>query len=370
MAMRKLLLFALLILLSGIALITYVRYTGHEQGMRSRVERTTPGKKVKLAAQKTGVVLEGGFPEEGSRPVQGADHHENEQADTGKASPCFSKEQEQKTGDYQSPGEEDPSYTPGVKPRAGDRFKEHLSHLFGLDRPPALQEGGSTTDPALPANTQDTGFKQSTGILPSYVEKTTSGEKTKSTSNHRNRGTYAGSGLSFVTKEQDKNAGGYESSIEKDPSHTYAKNARVGYRFNEQLALEIGLDYIPGLPRYELSTDSPALSTLDEAGRDVTTYMPAVKFSPDLGSKTARPYIVGGFGLMRAETTSEEHGPALWFVDPNRESELATSGKIGLGLEVRKDNTSIGIEGNLASGFGDLADVVYQTWSMGLTLHW
>ncbi|MEE9567609.1 MAG: outer membrane beta-barrel protein [Desulfobacteria bacterium] len=349
MAMRKLLLFAVLMLLPTIALITYVRYTGHEQGMRSRVERTTPGEKVKLAAQKTGVVLEGGFPEEGNRPVQGADYHENEQADTGKASPGFSKKRD-KTDT--------------------DRFKEHLSHLFGLDRPPALQEGGSTTDPALPANTQDTGFKQSTGILPSHVEKTTSGEKTKSTSNHRNRGTYAGSGLSFVTKEQDKNAGGYESSIEKDPSHTSAKNARVGYRFNKQLALEIGLDYIPGLPGYELSTDSPALSTLDEAGRDVTTYMPAVKFSPDLGSKTARPYIVGGFGLMRAETTSEEHGPALWFVDPNRESELATSGKIGLGFELRKDNTSIGIEGNLASGFGDLADVVYQTWSMGLTLHW
>jgi hypothetical protein len=343
MAMRKLLLFALLVLLSGIALITYVRYTGHEQGMPSRVERTTPGEKVKLAAP--GVVLEGNVRQEGSR----RDHHEDEQADTGKASPGFRKERG-KTDD--------------------DRFKEHLSHLFGLDRPPALQEGGSTTDPALPANTQDTGFKQSTGILPSHVEKTTSGEKTKSTSNHRNRGTYAGSGLSFVTKEQDKNAGGYESSVEKDPSHTSAKNARVGYRFNEQLALEIGLDYIPGLPGYELSTDSPGLSTMDEAGRDVTTYMPGVKFSPDLGSKTARPYIVGGFGLMRAETTPEEHGPALWFVDPNRESELATSGKIGLGLEVRKDNTSIGIEGNLASGFGDLADVVYQTWSMGLTLHW
>ena len=35
-----------------------------------------------------------------------------------------------------------------------------------------------------------------------------------------------------------------------------------------------------------------------------------------------------------------------------------------------KKSKAIGMEGSLASGFGDLADVVYQTWSMGLTLHW
>jgi hypothetical protein len=223
---------------------------------------------------------------------------------------------------------------------------------------------------ALPIYAQDTGYKESTDILPTHVEKTTSREKIKSTRGHRDRGGYAGSGLSHVTNASNNKIDVYEWPIEKDPAHKSAKNARAGYRFSDQLALEVGLDYIPGLPNYELSTDSPALSTSDEPGLDVTTYMSAGKFSPDLGSKTAKPYIVGGFGLMRAETASDEHGPALWFVDPNRKSELATSGKIGLGLELRKDNTSLGIEGNLASGFGDLADVVYQTWSMGLTIHW
>jgi hypothetical protein len=218
---------------------------------------------------------------------------------------------------------------------------------------------------ALPAHAQETGYSQDAGVLPTPVQNATSVEKTKDTSKkgHPDRGVYTGSGLPYITEEPVKKTSGYESELERDPPHTSFGNTQAGYRLNEQFALEVGLDHITGLPGYELSADS-------EAALDVTSYMSGVKFSPDLGYKTTRPYIVGGFGLMRAETGSEESDSALWFVDPNSESELGPSGKVGFGLELRKDNTSLGFEGTVGSGFGNLAGTVYQSWSMGLTLHW
>jgi hypothetical protein len=89
-----------------------------------------------------------------------------------------------------------------------------------------------------------------------------------------------------------------------------------------------------------------------------------------LDSKAVRPYIVGGFGLMHAGPASGKRGPAAWLFAPNHESELEASGKIRLGLEVRRDNASFGIQGGLISGSGDLAGVVYQNWTMGFTHHW
>jgi len=224
----------------------------------------------------------------------------------------------------------------------------------------------------LPAYTQETGHTQDGDIFPSPVESATSVETTKDTikRGRSDRGIYTGGGLPYISEDPVKETNSYESSLGKDPSHTSLGNAQAGYRFNEQLALEVGLDHINGLPGYELSVDSEALSASDEATRDVTTYMTGVKFAPDLGSKTTRPYIVGGFGLMRTETTSEESGPGLWFMDPNSQSELGPSGKVGFGLELRKDNTSLGFEGNVGSGFGSLSGTVYQSWGMGLTLHW
>lgn len=43
---------------------------------------------------------------------------------------------------------------------------------------------------------------------------------------------------------------------------------------------------------------------------------------------------------------------------------------LGLGLEIRKNNTSMDIKGNYASGFGDLSEVVYESLRLGVSFHW
>jgi len=339
--MRKSAIFGLLILLSALVLIAYVRQSEFKQrlGTESGIEKNTLDRKATPSARKTRVLPDRSDLEPRRMPSEESGHE-----------------------DYEVRAQKDPADTATVDQSADARFKEHLSRLFGPGRPVGPQGGTSATNSALPTHGQNTEWSQNTDLLSSNEEKTaTSLAKTSKHSYPKDRGAYAERGFPYISKDGMK---------KEDSGHTSAMNTRVGYRFNEHLALEIDFDYIPGVPGYELAIDSDALSPADQSGLDVTTYMPAVKFSPDLGSKTARPYIIGGFGLMHAETASEEYNPAIWFVDPNRESELEASGKIGMGLELRQDNTSLGMEGSLASGFGDLADVVYQTWSMGLTLHW
>jgi hypothetical protein len=349
--MRKSAILGLLILLSALVLITYVRKTEFKQRVGTEslgIEKNTLDRKATPSEPKTRAL-----PDESNLEPRRI--------------PCEEFGQEH----YEARAQKDPADTAAADQSADARFKEHLSFLFGLSRPAGPQDGTSATNSALPTHTQDTECGQNTGLFSSNEERTaTSLAKTSKHSDPEDRGAYAERGFAYISKQGTKKKEYYESLPTEDSTHTSAMNARVGYRFNERLALEIDFDYIPRVSGYELAIDSDALTPADQSGLDVITYMPAVKFSPDLGSKTARPYIIGGFGLMHADTAPEQYNPAMWFVDPNRESELEASGKIGLGLELRKDNTSLGIQGSFASGFGDLADLVYQTWSMGLTLHW
>jgi hypothetical protein len=263
---------------------------------------------------------------------------------------------------YEASAQKDPDDIATVDQSADARFKEHLSRLFDLGPPVGSQDGASATNPALPTHAQYTEYSQNKDLLSSNEEKTTKSlAKISKYSHPEDQGAYAERGLPYISKEWMN---------KEDSGYTSAMNSRVGYRFNENLALEIDFDYIPGVPGYDLAIGSDALTSSDKSDLDVTTYMPAMKFSPDLGYKTVRPYIIGGFGLMHAETASERYNPLIWFVDPKHESVLEASSKIGLGLDLRKDNTSLGIQGSLASGSGDLADFAYQSWSMGLTLHW
>lgn len=264
--------------------------------------------------------------------------------------------------DYETRAQQDPADIDTVDKSADARFKEHLFRLFNLGPLVGSQDGESATNSALQTHAQDTEYNQNKDLLSPNEEKTTTSlAKISKHSHPEDQGAYAERGLPYISQEWMN---------KEDSGLTSAMNARVGYRFNENLALEIDFDYIPGVPGYDLVINSDAQTYSDKSDLDVTTYMPAVKFSPDLGSKTVRPYIIGGFGLMHADTASEKYNPPIWFVDPKNDSVLETSSKIGLGFDFRKDNTSLGIQGSLASGSGDLANFVYQSWSMGLTLHW
>lgn len=340
--MKKSLIFGLLILLSALVLIVYVRQNEFKQRVYTEslgIDKNTLDRKATPSARKTRVLPDRSDPVPRRLPSEESGHK-----------------------DYEAGAQKDHADIATVDQSADARFKEHLSRLFDIGPPDGSQDCASATNSALPTHAQDTEYSQNKDLLSSNVEKTTKSFAKISKDFHpEDQGAYAERGLPYISKEWMN---------KEDSGYTAAMNARVGYRFNENLALEIDFDYIPGVPGYDLDIGSDTHTSSDKSDLDVTTYVPAVKFSPDLGSKTVRPYIIGGFGLMHAETASERYNPPIWFVDPKYDSVLEPSSKIGLGFDLQKDNTSLGIRGSLASGSGDLADFVYQTWSMGLTLHW
>ena len=358
--MKKNPLFTVIIIVTVAVTVSFILYSRHEEGVPLQVDKNTQGKKEGLALRRSGNLPYDDALGRGSKLLNKTDHQETDWTREEEAYPDFSEERnaagyENWLGVRKEIGRPD-----GIDQEHDDPFKEHLSHLFLMNHPHGSEPGGSNTECALALHPLDAGYQQGTAALPSFGQETSAEANMKSSLDHKDRGVYAERGLSHMADDEGEGSASLKS----------AKNGRVGYRFSQALALQVGLDYIPGLPGYEFSKDSPSISSSDAPSLDVTTYTSSLKFSPDLGSKTTRPYVVGGFGLMHADAASDTSGPALWFIDPNYDSEMSTSGKIGLGLEFRKDNTSLGIEANLGSGFGDLADVVYQTWNMGLTLHW
>jgi len=222
----------------------------------------------------------------------------------------------------------------------------------------------------LPASAQDAQDESKTLGVQSYLEEIRAMKPHDKPADNSGRGLHVGNGFSGDSKDLDVETDSCESTGEKGQSHEFGLSPKAGHEFGQGFSLQLDLDHLSGLQGKVPTAGSGSPAQDESSAVDVTTYTPLVKFSPYADSKMARPYVVGGFGLMRAEASAGKTDTAFWFLDPDNEADLEASGKVGLGLEIRKNNTSVDIEGNYASGFGDLSEVVYESLRLGVSFHW
>jgi hypothetical protein len=123
---RKSAIFGLLVLLSALVLIVYVRKTEFKQKVDTEslgVEKNIPDRKATPSGPKTRAL-----------------------PDKSNLEPRRMPSEESGQGDYEAHAQKDPADTAAVDQSADDRFKEHLSRLFGLGRPVGPQAGTSATN--------------------------------------------------------------------------------------------------------------------------------------------------------------------------------------------------------------------------------
>jgi hypothetical protein len=151
---------------------------------------------------------------------------------------------------------------------------------------------------------------------------------------------YVGAGGSYAVENFDEDG----DFINTNYDNSWGVNAKVGYHLHELLDLEFNFDY---LEEFE-----------GDAGVDVEvmTYMFTLKGFFPIASEKVKLSVVAGGGLMYAEAGSDD--------------EIDGCAKLGLGFDYFLiQNFSAGIEGNYTLGFGDLDDIQYFNFILGVAYH-
>ncbi len=182
------------------------------------------------------------------------------------------------------------------------------------------------------------------------------------------RGPYIGIGGSYAIQNFDTDELDVLRYYGFNPEfdNTWGINAKVGYKFNPVVSLEVAFEYLPGFNYSETSRwSSPPISI--DADLDVLTVVLAGKFYPVPGY--VRPYFTAGLGVMNASMDSTVSA-AGYFPESAKEDETDACGKIGFGIDFFiNPNLSFNVEGAYTVGFSDLDNIRYFTVSAGLGFH-
>ena len=181
-------------------------------------------------------------------------------------------------------------------------------------------------------------------------------------------GLYIGIGGSYAYEDFDIEDEDFEEmGLDVDFDNTQGINLKAGYHFNKLFSLEFNFDLLSSF-EWDDSTTYLGVPVNVDAEADITTYMLAGKISPDFGSEIIRPFVVAGFGIMHGEIDVTASAPGYSFSDSD--SETDTCAKIGIGVDFfAKENVSIGLEGNYVWGFGDMDEVRYMNYTLGVAYH-
>jgi opacity protein-like surface antigen len=169
---------------------------------------------------------------------------------------------------------------------------------------------------------------------------------------------YIGGGGSFAYEDFD---------TDSDFDNTWGINAKAGYRFHEFIMLELNFDYLNNFEsddRFRLSGQNV------ESEVEVTVYafMLALKGYAPVYSDNVMFFAVVGGGVMHADVDTKVSGPTISRSDSD--DEVDGCAKIGFGIDYFPiQNLSAGIEGNYTLGFGNVDDVRYFNFTLGVAYH-
>lgn len=149
------------------------------------------------------------------------------------------------------------------------------------------------------------------------------------------------------------------SSTTLDSQESWGINGRLGYRIDDYFSFELDVNYLFGF-EFDLRTSAPGEFNFEAAP---WTIMPVIKVSS--GSRAINPYFVAGLGYMDVDVDAYGPSPIVSEIQSFDKSDLAA--KLGLGIDFfTHNNFSIGIEGDYFFGFGDLNDINYANFMLGV----
>ncbi|MGB5985060.1 MAG: porin family protein [Desulfobacterales bacterium] len=172
---------------------------------------------------------------------------------------------------------------------------------------------------------------------------------------------YFGVGGSYAASEMEISG----DLVKGDLDDTWGFNVKAGTHLNSYLSLEFNFDY---LPSFEWDAD---LNVIEdpigaEIDADAMTFMFALKASPDYSERKFRPFLIVGGGWMyvsadtRATVGNVRQSQSI--------SDSGFCGEVGAGFDwYFNDSLALGLEGTYVTGFGDVEDVQYGLFTLGLT---
>jgi opacity protein-like surface antigen len=169
---------------------------------------------------------------------------------------------------------------------------------------------------------------------------------------------YIGGGGSFAYEDFD---------TDSDFDNTWGINAKAGYRFHEYIMFEFNFDY---LNNFESDRGFTLFGEPVESEVEVTVYtwMLALKGYAPVYSDNVMFFAVVGGGVLLADIDTKLRGPTI--SESDSDDEVDGCAKIGFGIDYFPiQNLSAGIEGNYTLGFGDVDDVRYFNFTLGVAYH-
>jgi len=181
---------------------------------------------------------------------------------------------------------------------------------------------------------------------------------------HAATGFYVGAGGSYAVENFDDDDDDFDD-INYDNS--WGINAKVGYHLHELLDLEFNYDY---LNKFEVDDSSTVLGTRFDVDIDVEvmTYMLTLKGFFPIASEKVKLSVVAGGGLMYADADRKVRIAGT--STSSSDDEIDGCAKFGLGFDYfLTQNFSAGIEGNYTLGFGNLDEIRYFNFTLGVAYH-
>ncbi len=143
---------------------------------------------------------------------------------------------------------------------------------------------------------------------------------------------YMGIGASYAVENFDAPPG--PASYD----NTWGLNVRAGYEVKKWLSVEFDFDYLSEFTVKDTRTLSlpgsdPPTEVPNILGGDLTltTYVVIAKIFPPFDSKTMKPYVSAGAGLMRYDWESERSALGV-YIGKGTSSDSDFSATLGLGL--------------------------------------
>jgi hypothetical protein len=165
------------------------------------------------------------------------------------------------------------------------------------------------------------------------------------------KGLYAGIGGSVALENFDMRFTGEHQTL--GAGESWGVNGKVGYHLSNWFSLELDFNYLFEFESEERVIVS-GIPVDSETQLRIFTIMPVLKACT--GHEPVNPFFAVGLGYMDVAFTSS---------DSYNKSDIAA--KVGLGIDfLASNNLSIGIEADYVFGMGDLDDIAYWNFTLGV----
>ena len=162
------------------------------------------------------------------------------------------------------------------------------------------------------------------------------------------KGLYAGIGGSIALENFDMRFPGEHKTL--GAGESWGVNGKAGYHLSNWFSLELDFNYL-----FEFESEETELR--------IFTIMPVLKACT--GHEPINPFVAVGLGYMDVAFDKKISSPTITSSDSYDKSDIAA--KVGLGIDFfASNNLSIEIEADYVFGMGNLDDIAYWNFTLGV----